>query len=526
MSQPPAPVLGPRNTSRIQERHRNLAGLLLIGLVVLAAVLRFWRLGDWGFEGDEIYTLRDSLRPRLTNPRPLIYFLNHFLIGPLMPLNELGLRILPALFGVLAIPAFYLVARRLFGTRAALFGTLLLAVNPLHVYQSQYARYWSLVVLMSAVYPYAIYVGVRERNAGWLTLGLITAVLAVLAHPVSLLLMGGLALFLLLQLRRDTVRDLWRHQGVRWGALVLVILAVIAGARSISLLENWIAAHDAKTWVPDRVFPERRPPIIKQLGIFLAFAEGLTLPVTLLGALGICQLWQREDRSKALLLACLFAFPVLFILAVSFRVAVSPTYFLPAAPVIFLAAGLFLSRLADVDLGLRPRWLVPAALTAVVLIPGVPTLISQYRDGRRFDFRGAAQWLEPRLAPGDRILSEQYRLIKHYLPGLPVEAIPQDTASMMRAMRALHRSGEEPALWLVAPAPSHAFRGNLKRGGVLGWIYENCQLRNTLGVSRIDFRQQYLQVYRCPPAKSGAIEPAEELQPSEQVRVPAGRVQR
>jgi hypothetical protein len=93
-------------------------------------------------------------------------------------------------------------------------------------------------------------------------------------------------------------------------------------------------------------------------------------------------------------------------------------------------------------------------------------------------------------------------------------------------VRALHRSGEEPALWLVAPAPSHAFRGNLKRGGVLGWIYENCQLRNTLGVSRIDFRQQYLQVYRCPPAKSGAIEPAEELQPSEQVRVPAGRVQR
>ena len=31
-----------------------------------------------------------------------------------------------------------------------------------------------------------------------------------------------------------------------------------------------------------------------------------------------------------------------------------------------------------------------------------------------------------------------------------------------------------------------------------GWIYENCQLRNTVGVARLDFRQNQLQVYRCP----------------------------
>jgi hypothetical protein len=31
------------------------------------------------------------------------------------------------------------------------------------------------------------------------------------------------------------------------------------------------------------------------------------------------------------------------------------------------------------------------------------------------------------------------------------------------------------------------------------WIYTNCQLRNTIGVGRLDFRQNYLQIYRCPP---------------------------
>ena len=64
---------------------------------------------------------------------------------------------LAALFGVLAIPALYLVGRRLIGTRAALFGALMLTVSGLHVFYSQFARYWSLVFLLSAIYPYAIY---------------------------------------------------------------------------------------------------------------------------------------------------------------------------------------------------------------------------------------------------------------------------------------------------------------------------------------------------------------------------------
>ncbi|HWN17747.1 MAG TPA: hypothetical protein VNO19_02415, partial [Gemmatimonadales bacterium] len=54
--------------------------LLLTGIIVLAALLRFWRLGAWGLEGDEIFTLRDSLAPAFDNPRPLIYFLNYYLI--------------------------------------------------------------------------------------------------------------------------------------------------------------------------------------------------------------------------------------------------------------------------------------------------------------------------------------------------------------------------------------------------------------------------------------------------------------
>ncbi|MEA2713012.1 MAG: hypothetical protein QOK27_973, partial [Gemmatimonadales bacterium] len=132
-----------------QRRPEPTATYLLAGLIVLAFLLRFWRLGDWGFDSDETFTLRDSINLNPSNPRPLLYLLNHYIVSPLVPLNELGLRLLPALFGVLAIPAFYFVARRLVGTRAALFGALLLTFSSLHVYYSQFARYWTLVFLLS-----------------------------------------------------------------------------------------------------------------------------------------------------------------------------------------------------------------------------------------------------------------------------------------------------------------------------------------------------------------------------------------
>jgi len=488
-----------------EERGRLAPSLLVAALVALAIALRLLQLGHWSFEGDEIYTLRDSLSPSFTNPRPLLYFLNYYLVRPVVPLDELGLRLLPAFFGVLAVPAFYLIGQRLIGTRAALFGALLLAINPLHVFWSQYARYWSLVFLLSAVYPYAIYWGVREHNGRWLAFGLVMGVLAVLAHPVAVLPVGGLGLFLVLNMRPEGIARLWRQRTVRWVALLIVILAVVAAVRSIGMLQDWIAAHDVKTRVPDHLRDLPRGQVVRQIGILLAYVEGLTLPVVLAGAMGIYMLWQGRNRPLALLLACLCIVPAAVILLVSSRTAVSVTYLLPAAPVVFIGAGVFLDRLAEVDLGLRPRWLLPTTITAVVMTAGLPSLISQYRDGRRFDFRGAAQWVEPRLRPGDVVFSAQSRVTAHYLRGTQVQPLAPDSAQLMQSARVLRQSGRGEALWIVAPAPSHAFRSNLKRGGLIRWMYDNCQLRNSLGVGRIDFRQQYLHIYRCPPTGPGAL---------------------
>jgi hypothetical protein len=492
------------NPDDTQRRQGHLFAALFGGLIVLGLALRFWRLGDWNFQATEIFTLRDSLRPRLSNPRPLGYLLNYYLVRPFLPLDEFGLRLLPATFGLLAIPAFYLVSRRLIGMRAALLGTLLLTVSPVLVLYSQLARYWSLVFLLSTVYPYALYLGVRERNPRALALGLVAGVLAALAHPVAVLLIGGLGVWsVATYLRPGYLAQLWSQRGARWGAAIAVFVAALVVVRFVPVLQNWISLHDKH---PGGQFLLRPPskPGLKQILYVMAFVDGLTLPLALIGVVGISLLWRERDRSLALLLTCLAGFPLLTLILISFRAPVSTYYLVPAVPVFFMGAGVFVDRLFEVDWKAAPRWLLPAIVTVLVVAPGVPTLISDYRDGRRFDFRGMARWLEARMAPGDVVFSDQPVVMAHYLPGAAVQRLRQDPVPLMEAERVLHQGGREGTLWIVAPAPSHAFRANLKFGGLIGWMYDNCQLRNMIGVGRVDYRQEYLQVYRCPPAAASS----------------------
>ncbi|HEV8176709.1 MAG TPA: glycosyltransferase family 39 protein [Gemmatimonadales bacterium] len=478
-----------------------VSSLLLAGLILLAFVLRFYRLGAWSFADDEIFTLRDSLSPTLDNPRPLLYFLNFFLVRPLMPMDELGMRVLPAIFGVLAIPVFYFVSRRLIGTRAALFGAFLLAVNNFHIYQSSFARYWSLVFLLSAVYPFAIYLGIRDRSRGALALGVIAGVLAVLAHPVAVLPMGGLLLFYVLQLRHKDLGRLWGRPSVRWAAFLTVVLAAVIALRYVPVLRSWIFDRPHLR-LGDHLLRAPTGLGVKQIAILLGYVEGLTLPVALAGVVGIYILWRARSQELALLLSCLLIAPVSFILLLSFRTAVSTTYLVATVPILFMGAGVFMDRLIAVEWGIRPRWLLPGTLVLIMLSPSLPTLLSQYRDGRRADFRGAARWLDVRLGPQDVVYSDQYRTLTHYLPEQHVDRLEADPAPLIRSMRALQQSGGPGSLWIVAPVQG-GVRSNAGYGLLKQWLYDNCQLRKVTGKPRLDFRKNELHIFRCAPAPSG-----------------------
>jgi predicted membrane-bound mannosyltransferase len=178
--------------------------VLLLGLITLLALgLRFFRLADQAFWIDEIYSVYTALSPwnqfyansAHSNSLPT-YFL---ILRAVLPESGDGLewaaRLPSALAGTLSVPVFAALVycwRR--NRRTALLAGLLLAVNPLHIWYSQEARAYALMLFFGLLAMLFMELALFSRRSEWLTLYLFSVFPAVALHRSAIIfpiLCGG-----------------------------------------------------------------------------------------------------------------------------------------------------------------------------------------------------------------------------------------------------------------------------------------------------------------------------------------------
>src|SRR5579884_1198183 len=133
--------------------------IAVAALTVLAAALRFYRLGHQGFWFDEANASNDmrfspgkmlGLLPQNQTTPPL-YYLIGWVWGRVFGFSEVPLRSLSALAGVATVPLVYVLGRRMISVRAGVIAAALAACNPFLIWYSQEARPYELLVLLTAV---------------------------------------------------------------------------------------------------------------------------------------------------------------------------------------------------------------------------------------------------------------------------------------------------------------------------------------------------------------------------------------
>ncbi len=481
------PELAPRPLATHDAHQGPTAHLwLVVGLTVLAAALRLHQLGTWSFDGDEIFTLRDSLVTRWpAGPKALLFFLNYHLIRPWHALDELGLRLLPAVFGIAAIPTMYVMTATMLGRRAGLVAALLLTLHPWHVYWSQFARYYSLVFLATTVFPVALLFAIRDRRAGWAVAGAVAFVAGVLAHPSAALPVAGIAAWALLTERRRLPR--------RW-ALVAAL-----GAVAVLVPIAWHLSRIWRTW-----YGMGHNWGHQGAALLLSYVDGLSLTLVLLALGGVAWLWSAGHRRLAYALIATVAVPAVFLVAASYIVSVSNSYLLATAPVAFMAAAWFIARLAEPGMAAGHGRLVSATCLAVALAAGAPRLVSHYRDGSRPDLRAGAGYIAEHAAPGDAIVADQSQLVRYYLPGRAVGSLRRDAAALGQVMAGLRDTMPAGTLWIVTTRRWRGGFNDLDLGAAAPWIAAHCGLKLARGAPRIDYKHDEVQVYRCAAAEAGA----------------------
>jgi mannosyltransferase len=192
----------------------------VLALTVLAAVLRFYRIGHQGYwfdEGNSVLLIHLSPGKMLglipqTESTPPLYYCLAWVWARIFGFGEAGLRSLSALAGTLVVPVSYGIGAKLISRRAGLIAAALTACNPYLVWYSQEARSYELLVLLSALSLLAFAYAREEPTPRALAAWVIASALALATHYYALLVVVPCAAVLLYEHRRE--RGVWIALGV------------------------------------------------------------------------------------------------------------------------------------------------------------------------------------------------------------------------------------------------------------------------------------------------------------------------
>ena len=176
--------------------------LVLLAIMLLGAVLRFYGLGFQSLWSDELASWDISTRETISqviggvrsDEHPPLYFLTLRAAQWIFGDSEWALRFPSALAGWLCIPAIYLLGKRLYSEREGIIAALFLAVFWAPVYYSQEARVYSMLILLSILTTYFwwdVMLGLRYRRelpTGEAVLYVVCAVLCTYVHYFGLIL--------------------------------------------------------------------------------------------------------------------------------------------------------------------------------------------------------------------------------------------------------------------------------------------------------------------------------------------------
>ncbi len=301
---------------------KNLLRLIALGALLLAFLLRVYRLDHQELRGDEAfgyffvqrtYAGMIEATVALAEPHPVG---SYFVLKPWLSLTgdgEFALRFPSAWFGVLAVALTLRLALRLGLRRAtALLATLLLALSPYAVWHSQDARMYSMSMALTVA---AVWLGVetlQRQRARWGLAYVAVAWLGLHTHYYSAFALAALTFFV-------ATRALFvpnaRSSLARWlmwqmfvAALYLPWLLGVAGiiggyGGNGDSPDFWSMAQRSLSVfaVGESAPAEQRTAWTVAAGLLLAIA------VLRLGA------GSPTDRRTLWLLICYFALPVLII---------------------------------------------------------------------------------------------------------------------------------------------------------------------------------------------------------------------
>jgi 4-amino-4-deoxy-L-arabinose transferase-like glycosyltransferase len=430
----------------------------LAAVLVLGAALRFYRLDRESLWTDEVLSVELARRPwpallsaTQEDGHPPLYLTALRLWVGAFGDGETGVRSLSAVIGVATLAAFFVLAARLLPMRGALLATLLLACSPYHVYYSQEARNYALLLLLTVLSYLALLAWDERPRPGRAIAYVAATALLLYTHVFGFFVWGAQILWTFARARQ-------RGDGL---ARLLPSMA-IAVLVLPWLFAPWTAMLLRQTSARTTGLHLTRPSLWSLFTSAYQFTGAPPTAVVLLpaAALELYHALVRDEgqitaeggrelsrRQRAVLLLLWAALPQLVPFVIS-QFAV-PIYITRATivtlPVLYLLAAAFLDRLGG-------RWCF--ALVSIAVLSSLGAQALYFKGRTKEQWREAAGTVDARAQAGDVVVFDAgygRRGFDHYshAPALRKIAIANDLTSPAGARELAVLPADTRRLWVV-----------------------------------------------------------------------------
>jgi hypothetical protein len=375
---------------------------ILAVITGLAVGLRLYKLGEWSLWGDEIITVNRALD--IFHLSPSRYSVSLILTN--FTLNWFGVeewtaRLVPAILGVITIPAIYFPTRKIFNPEVALLTGLFLAISPWHLYWSQNARFYTAILLFYTLALFAFYYGIERDRPWYLVLFLVLFGLAIQERLFALFLVPVVVGYLVL----IKILSFEKPSGLNFRNVLILLLPGFAGA----LVVSWKFLRNPSSWLVKFGWVNNNP-----FWILSGVVYYVGIPILCMGLVGALLLLLEKNRA-ALLFSLAAVTPFISVLILSLVQYTANRYvFVSLISWIILASvavrELF-SRLQD-----NGRFLAIGVFLILFLFPlGENVLYYKYQHGNRDNWKAAYSFIRERIEPGDMIVTANRSLSNFYL---------------------------------------------------------------------------------------------------------------
>jgi mannosyltransferase len=470
---------------KIQE-HPASPYAVLAAITLLAAALRFYKLGEWSFWIDEIYTIIRAVEhfstlerilsnlPPTRNWVPISFILTGQLFS-FLEINEWSARLVSVVIGIITIPILYFPTRKIFGNQITLIALLLLAVAPWHIYWSQNARFYTSVMLLSTLSLFAFYHGIEKNRPVYLLLFYVLFYLASSERIFAFFIIPIVICYLFI---------LWiRPMGKPRALLKKIAYLLFLPLLLFALLEiiRWASGGSPITIAfLDGFFDQVNTTPIR---LSLSIIYRIGVPIFSLGF--FCGLYILIRSQRATLFVVIgAALPILLLLLLSiFFFAVDRYIFITLFLWLILAA-IAINKLFQHANGFAK--LLPLGVLSIILITSLSEMVLyyQFQNGNRPKWKEAYAFVEENYLEGDIIYTTRIEVGDYYLP----KAEEYDVNSF-DPTPLINRKNSN--IWFVIDENTGWVKPEIS-----SWIQKNCLLSRSEEVF-LPGKSMSIRIYRC-----------------------------